>query len=69
VKKFPVREVGALDVNGMTVRIGVHHDRVTVGLRLAEAWPTLYFDQEHAEEFAQLYVRACWEASAQGGAA
>ena len=58
-----VRPAGDMqDHDGMTVIVGTDYDTVTIepgGIRLSA---------ERAEEFARLFVRACWEAARQGGA-
>ena len=58
-----VRPVGDMqDHDGMTVIVGVDYGTVTIEpgqIRLSA---------ERAEEFAGLFVRACWEAARQGGA-
>ncbi len=50
-----VRCLGAVeDIDGLAISVGVDYDAVTVGLwRLTSG---------QAEEFAQLFVSACWEA-------
>jgi hypothetical protein len=57
-----VREVGRLtDLDGSDIVLLVDYNRVVI-----DYGPPLTQDQ--AEEFARLFVRACWEAAAQGGA-
>ena len=57
-----VREIGRLtEIDGMYVSIGVDYDSVTVQVGGVKATLT----QPHAEEFAQLFVSACWQAGAQ----
>jgi hypothetical protein len=51
------------DADGFAVSVGVYNGTVTVG----DEFP-YRFTQAQAEEFAQLFVRACWEAARQGGA-
>ena len=51
------------DADGFAVFLGVYNGTVTVG----DKFP-YRFTREQAEEFAQLFVRACWEAARQGGA-
>jgi hypothetical protein len=59
-----VRFVGQVeDMDGMPVKVGVDHDAVTI-----QAWGTpIRFQSAAAEEFAQLYVSACWQAARQAG--
>jgi hypothetical protein len=59
-----VRPVGTLyDLDGMPVKIGVDYDAVTI-----EAHGTpIRFQSAAAEEFAQLFVSACWQAARQAG--
>ena len=45
--------------------VGVDHGAVTVQLG---NWPRITLTSSEAEEFARLFVRACWLAAAQGGA-
>lgn len=47
------------------VIIGVDHDAVTI--QLGE-WPAIMLTSAQAEEFARLFVSACWQAAAQGNA-
>ena len=51
------------DADGFAVSVGVYNGTVTIG----DMFP-YRFTQAQAEEFAQLFVRACWEAGRQGGA-
>jgi len=51
------------DADGVAVFVGVYNGTVTIG----DMFP-YRFTQAQAEEFAQLFVRACWEAGRQGGA-
>jgi hypothetical protein len=53
-----VREIGRVEdsTDETTLPIGVDYDTVTVGL--------YKFDAEAAEQFAQIFVRACWAAAA-----
>ena len=56
-----VREVGRLtDLDGSDIVFTVDHGHVVV-----DYGPLL--TQAQAEEFAQLFVRACWEAARQDG--
>jgi hypothetical protein len=62
VSDCSVRTIGhAADTEGSPVPVGVSEDGdvVILGYRLA---------RDEAEEFGRLFVRACLEASAQGGA-
>jgi hypothetical protein len=59
-----VREVGTVtDMDGVPVVIGVDYDAVTIG---SAALPAC-FTQAQAEEFAQLFISAVWQAGAQQG--
>lgn len=60
-----VRQVGRVEdsFDGMALVVGVDHDAVTLGLGLTR-W---CFSRAQAEEFAQLFIAACWEAADQGG--
>lgn len=59
-----VRRIGeVLDVNGRPLIVGVDYDTVT----LEGALP-MRLSAYGAEEFGQLYIRACWEAAAQTSA-
>jgi hypothetical protein len=51
----------AYDLNGQRIPVGVCDGTVLIGIH--------HLDRDQAEEFARLFVRACWdaEASAQGG--
>jgi hypothetical protein len=61
------REIGRVaDELGVSVRIGVHHDTVSVGM--GHSAQLAYLTAAQAEEFARLFVRACWEAAGQDGA-
>lgn len=61
-----VREVGRLeDGQGRILIVGVDYDTVTLGLGGGGA-VTLTFSE--AEEFAQLYLSACWQAGRQSAA-
>jgi hypothetical protein len=65
-----VREVGRIDweiddgVAGIPLQVGVDYDTVTIG----SGETTWRLSASQLEEFAQLLVRACWEAARQGGA-
>jgi 2-hydroxychromene-2-carboxylate isomerase len=54
------------DELGVSVRIGVHYDTVSVGMGHSEQ--LAYLTAAQAEKLVQLFVRACWEAGRQGGA-
>jgi hypothetical protein len=59
-----VRHVGRIkDIHKTTVDIGIDHDAVTVAVGITQA--TLPGPQ--AEEFARLFVSACWQAAEQAG--
>jgi hypothetical protein len=60
------REVGHVDdvTDGLELVVGVDRDTVTIGSGLTQ-W---HLSRDQAEEFAQLFVRACWEAAGQDGA-
>jgi len=51
------------DADGFTVFVGVYNGTVTVG----DKFP-YRFTRDQAEEFARLFIAACWEAARQGGA-
>ena len=55
-----VRQLGAVtDIDGIPLPVGVDYDCVSIGnVRLTSS---------QAEEFAGLFIKACWEASAQEG--
>jgi len=62
-----VEEVGRIeDGGGWDVVVGTYLGKVTVRTTRARGPVTL--TQAQAEEFAQLFVRACWEAARQDGA-
>jgi hypothetical protein len=52
-----------VDADGFPVYVGTYNGTVTVG----DKFP-YRFTRAQAEEFAQLFVRACWEAARQDGA-
>ena len=55
-----VRAIGHVkDINGGAVVVGVDYDAVTISAVINPA--TL--ERAQAEEFAQLFVAACWEAA------
>lgn len=59
-----VRQVGRFeDMHGTTVIVGVDYDAITVSVGLTPATLT----RAQAEEFAQLFIAACWEAADHGG--
>jgi hypothetical protein len=63
-----VREIGRMvDAEKSLAVIGVDHGKVTVTAGGWAAGPVRH-TREQSEKFLQLYVRACWEAAAQGGA-
>ena len=54
-----VRKVGHVaDIDGMLLVIGVDYDAVTIGTQTR----TRRFTRHQLEEFAHLFVAACWEA-------
>jgi len=62
-----VREVGRIeDMDGTVLVVGIDRNTVTIGLP-GDAIPDWQLESSQAEEFARLFVRACWEAGAQGG--
>jgi hypothetical protein len=62
-----VREVGRVtSLDGDELAVGTSYDTVTLGY--PELEPLWRLTSSQAEEFAQLFVSACWEAAAQGGA-
>jgi hypothetical protein len=61
-----VRTLGSVeDIDGQGLSVGVDYDTVSLGL--AEFGRTWRFTRAQAEEFAQLFIAACWEAADQGG--
>ena len=57
-----VRRVGEVfDIDELPVRIGVDYDTVTIGVGIGE----IRLNQRQAEEFAQAFVSACWQAAMQ----
>ncbi len=57
-----VRETGRmLDSSGSLIRFGVDHDTVTI-----KHGPVNTLGPAQAEDFARLFVAACWEAARQG---
>jgi hypothetical protein len=62
-----IREVGQVeDAGGFPLMIGVHRGSVIIGdPDESGSWA---LDAGQAEEFARLFVRACWEAAGQDGA-
>jgi hypothetical protein len=64
-----VRVIGHVeDLDGYRGTIGVVGNMVTVAASPSPVAPVLRLSRDQAEEFARLFVRACWEAAAQGGA-
>lgn len=51
------------DADGLAVFVGTYNGTVTVG----DKFPYRFTPQQ-AEEFAQLFIRACWVAARQDGA-
>jgi hypothetical protein len=62
-----VREWRIIDADKSLAVIGADHGKVTVTAGGWAAGP-VRLDPVRAEKFAQLFVRACWEAAAQDGA-
>lgn len=59
-----VREIATVaDFDGDPLRVGVDYDTVTVG-GVARTWEWR-FAASQAQEFAVVFVRACWEAGQQ----
>lgn len=55
-----VRNLGyVVDIDGLRLLVGVNYDAVTLGFTGEAQWS---LTQDQAEEFAQLYVSACWQA-------
>jgi hypothetical protein len=63
-----VREVDHIETDDGTVSVGVDHGAVAVYIGGWLSADGVRLTRGQAEEFAQLFVRACWEAAAQGGA-
>ena len=60
------REVGRMtDLDGMTVILGLDYDSVTIHAGTFTPGGGIRLESLQADEFAQLYSRACWEAGAQ----
>lgn len=59
-----VRVVGELtdSCSDEAIVVGIDHDAVTI--QLGE-WPAIMLTSAQAEDFAQLFIKACWEAAAQ----
>jgi len=56
-----VRQVDVVeDMDGRPLWVGVDYDTVTIGLPPYEVWK---LTSSQAEQFAQVFVRACWEAA------
>jgi hypothetical protein len=49
------------DIDGLRLLVGVNYDAVTIGFVGEARWS---LTQAQAEEFAQLFVSACWQAGA-----
>jgi hypothetical protein len=58
-----VREIGQVsDAGGFPLPVGIHRGSVIIGdPQEGTSWA---LDATQAEEFARLFVRACWEAAA-----
>ena len=61
MRGYPLGHV--TDEDGFAVFVGTYNGTVTVG----DKFP-YRFTRDQAEEFARLFVRACWIAAAQDGA-
>ncbi len=62
------REIGRVeDMDGDVLVVGVSYNTVTFS-RPGAPVPVWQLESGQAEEFGHLFVRACWEAGAQGGA-
>jgi hypothetical protein len=58
-----VREIGRIeDMDGNVLTVGVDYDAVTIGWPTGPEWR---IESSQADEFAALYVSACWQAAAQ----
>jgi hypothetical protein len=56
-----VRPIGSVqDADDMTLAVGVDFDTVTVGGQ--SEWTSWRLNRSQAEEFARLFLAACWEA-------
>ena len=63
-----VREIGRVeDMDGDVLVVAVNYNTVTFS-RPDDPVPVWQLESGQAEEFGQHFVRACWEAGAQGGA-
>lgn len=61
-----VRVTGQVeDMDGYPLAVGVDYDTVTIGHRAIVPGGPWRLTSHQAEEFAQLFVAACWEAAAQ----
>ena len=66
MKDSYVRKVGETgDIDGRIITVGVDYDSVSISFASFE----VRLNRDQSEEFASLFVRACWEASAPGGTA
>lgn len=64
-----VREIGrVVDEQGRMVIVGVDYDTVTLRTLRTRTSGAVTLASWKAEEFAQLYVSACWQAAAQAPA-
>ena len=54
-----------VDMDGMTVWIGVDYDTVTIHAGVFIPGGRIKLDSSQAEDFARAYVAACWEAARQ----
>ena len=64
-----VREIGRLqDGQGRIVIIGVDYDTVTLRTLRTRTSGAVTLTSTEAEEFAQLYLAACWQAARQSAA-
>jgi hypothetical protein len=67
-----VRVVGhvvghVVDLDGMRLYAGVDYDTVTIHAGVFVPGAGIRLESVQAEEFARLYVAACWEAARQSG--
>jgi hypothetical protein len=62
-----VREIGRVeDMDGDVLIVGIYDNTVTFSVP-GNAAPNWQLESAQAEEFGQLFVRACWEAGRQDG--
>ena len=64
-----MREIGRLeDGQGREIVVGADRGRVTLRTLHTRTDGAVELTSDRAEEFAQMFVSACWEAGRQGGA-